>query len=470
MIRILAILITYNISAIAIVAQNNQDTTRVFTEEHPLVYEDAWDLWPYTFLNEAGDPVGYNIDLLRLIMKRLDIPYIVKLKPTSQALTDLKTGHADLMCGMAANFHDEYAKYGKSVIQLFTHSLVHQKGEVPAVKTIDDLASHRVLVHQGAFSHHLMIEHGWDNYAVPYNDMQEAIQKAHIDPNSLVLWNTMSLKWLINKFKYDNLKISPVDIQHGEYRFMSNNQELLNKIDSVYALLNSEGQFQAIQNKWFYPERVESGIPIWIWHVAQVLIILIIASLIYYGVYRIRERKMTKDITKSNKRLALILKTSKVKIWIYHVANRTVTALGKNGKPETTLPSVEYFRQTNPEDFERLKNAIESITKGEENKITLNILAKDSLEEREFRNFTAELSVLHRDKNGRPTEIIGTRSDITEERIKQQKVKDMMLRYQNIFNSTMIDMIAYDENGIINDLNDKSINALTKSARHKARK
>ena len=463
MIRILAILITYNISAIAIVAQNNQDTTRVFTEEHPLVYEDAWDLWPYTFLNEAGDPVGYNIDLLRLIMKRLDIPYIVKLKPTSQALTDLKTGHADLMCGMAANFHDEYAKYGKSVIQLFTHSLVHQKGEVPAVKTIDDLASHRVLVHQGAFSHHLMIEHGWDNNAVPYNDMQEAIQKAHIDANSQVLWNTMSLKWIINKFKYDNLELSPVDIQHGEYRFMSNNQELLNKIDSVYALLNSEGQFQAIQNKWFYPERVESGIPIWIWYVALVLIILIIASLIYYGVYRIRERKMTKDITKSNKRLALILKTSKVKIWIYHVANRTVTALGKNGQPETTLPSVEYFRQTNPEDFERLKNAIESITKGEENKITLNILAKDSLEEREFRNFTAELSVLHRDKNGRPTEIIGTRSDVTEERIKQQKVKDMMLRYQNIFNSTMIDMIAYDENGIINDLNDKSINALKKT-------
>ena len=463
MIRILAILITFNISTIAIVAQNNQDTTRVFTEEHPLVYEDAWDLWPYTFLNEAGDPVGYNIDLLKLIMKRLDIPYIVKLKPTSQALKDLKTGHADLMCGMAANFHDEYAIYGKSVIQLFTHSLVHQKGEIPAVKTIEDLASHRVLVHQGAFSHHLMIEHGWDNNAVPYNDMQEAIQKAHIDANSQVLWNTMSLKWIINKFKYDNLELSPVDIQHGEYRFMSNNHGLLNKIDSVYTLLNSEGQFQAIQNKWFYPEREESGIPIWIWYVALVLIILIIASLIYYVVYRIREKKMTKDIIKSNKRLALILKTSKVKIWIYHVANRTITALGNDGQPETTLPSVEYFRQTDPKDFERLKNAIESITKGKENKITLNVLAKDSPEEKEFRNFTAELSVLHRDKNGRPTEIIGTRSDVTEERIKQQKVKDMMLRYQNIFNSTMIDMIAYDENGIINDLNDKSINALKKT-------
>lgn len=463
MIRILAILITYNISTINIVAQNYQDSTRVFTEERPLVYEDAWDLWPYTFLNEAGDPAGYNIDLLKLIMKRLDIPYIVKLKPSSEALKDLKSGHADLMCGMSAKFHDDYAKYSKNIIQLFTHSIVHHKSEQPAVKATEDLASHRILVHQGAFSHHLMIDNGWGNNAVPYNDMQEAVQKAHIDPNSQVLWNTLSLKWLINKFKYENLNLSPVEMQNGEYRFMSNNQELLNKIDSIYTQLNSEGQFQAIQNKWFYPDRVDSGIPVWIWYVAIILILLIIFSLIYYSIYRKREKKMTRDITKNNNRLALILKTSNVKIWIYHVDNKTVTALDNDGQPQTTLPSVEYFKQTSPEDFERLKTAIESIVKGKENKITLNVLAKDSPEEKEFRNFTAELSVLHRDKNGKPIDLIGTRSDVTEEMMKQQKVKDMMLRYQNIFNSTMIDMIAYDENGIINDLNDKALRALGKT-------
>ncbi len=460
---ICVLLIIFSLSTAPVAAQDKNDSTRVFTEEHPLVFEDAWDLWPYSFLNEAGDPVGYNIDLLKLIMKRLDIPYIVKLKPTSEALKDLKSGYADLMCGMEADFHDDYAKYGKSVIQLFTHSLVHQKGEQPAVKATEDLASYRVLVHTGAFSHHLMINHGWGDNAIPYNDMQEAVQKAHIDPNSQVLWNTMSLKWLINKFKYDNLDLSPVDMQHGEYKFMSNDQVLLNRIDSVFTLLNSEGQFQAIQNKWFYPDRQDSGIPTWIWYVAIILVILIIASLIYYSFYRMRERKMTRDIIKSNKRLALILKTSKVKIWIYHIANRTITALDNDGQPEATQPSVEYFKQTNPQDFERLKNAIESIARGKEDKVTLNILAKDSPEEPEFRNFTAELSVLHRDKNGKPTDLIGTRSDVTEERIKQQKVKDMMLRYQNIFNSTMIDMIAYDENGIINDLNDKSLQALNRT-------
>ena len=97
----------------SVFARQTPDSTRVFTEEHPLVYEDAWDLWPYSFLNENGDAVGYNIDLLRMLCKELDIPYVVKLKPTQDALNDLKDGHADLMCGMDANFHNEYGQYGK---------------------------------------------------------------------------------------------------------------------------------------------------------------------------------------------------------------------------------------------------------------------------------------------------------------------------------------------------------------------
>ena len=38
----------------------DSDSTVVFNREHPLVYEDAWDLWPYTFLNENGEPDGYH--------------------------------------------------------------------------------------------------------------------------------------------------------------------------------------------------------------------------------------------------------------------------------------------------------------------------------------------------------------------------------------------------------------------------
>ena len=52
----------------------SDDNDSPYTEEQPLVYEDAWDLWPYAFLNDTGEPVGYNIDLLRLIFRELAVP------------------------------------------------------------------------------------------------------------------------------------------------------------------------------------------------------------------------------------------------------------------------------------------------------------------------------------------------------------------------------------------------------------
>lgn len=66
------------------------DSIPTYTLNHPLVYEDSWDLWPYVFLDEEGNAVGYNVDLLRLLLSELDIPYIIKLKPTTAVLHELK--------------------------------------------------------------------------------------------------------------------------------------------------------------------------------------------------------------------------------------------------------------------------------------------------------------------------------------------------------------------------------------------
>ena len=453
--RIWLILITYLLSLTAASAQES-DSTRGFTKDNPLVYEDAWDLWPYAFLNENGEPVGYNIDLLKLIFKELDIPYIIKLKPTTEALNDLKAGQADLMCGMDAHFHDDYAMYSKSVLQLFTHSIVHQKGIKAVIHEVEDLANYRVIVHNGSFSHHLMIRKGWGKNAIPYDDMQEAVQKAHLDANSQIVWNTLSLKWLIHKFQFDNLELSPVDVQHGEYKFMSNNPRLLQRIDSVYTILRSQDRLAYIQNKWFYPERQDTGIPSWVWRLAILLALGAFASLIYYVIYRQREKKMKILLHSNNNRMALILNTSKVRIWIYHVASRTVTPLDEKGNPMPSYPSVDFFRQTTPSDFERLSNALASISSQKEEHVTLNIIGKDEATDSELRNFTVALSVLRRNKEGHPTDIIGTRSDTTEDRLKQKQAKENMLRYQAVFNSAMIDMVVYDENGIIIDMNEKA--------------
>ncbi len=432
------------------------EVTREFTEEHPLVYEDAWDLWPYAYLNDNGDPVGYNIDLLKLIFKRLGIPYQIKLRPTSLALNDLKAGRADVMCGMDAHFHNDYALYGKSVIQIFTHSVLHRKSEPVTVKTVEDLAHQKVLVHDGSFSHHLMIRHGWGNNAVPYNDMQQAVHLLHNEPGHQVVWNTLSLKFLIRKFRYEELELTPVNIQHGEYKFMSNNPRLLHQMDSVYSILNAEGSLQPIQNKWFYPEKKDTGIPSWIWMVIAALLLFTLVSLLFYAGYRRKERRMTKTLRSSNRRLALILKTSHVRIWVYHVAAMTITEFDENGRQKGELLTPNYFFYSLlKDDFDRIQQALADISMKNVEELTLDVQAKEGTQGA-LRSLTIALSVLRRDKNGKPMDIIGTTSDVTEEKLRQRQTKDAMLRYKTVFNNSMVDIVAYNGDGVIIDMNEKA--------------
>ena len=438
------------------VASHETDSTQVFDVEHPLVYEDAWDLWPYTFYNENGEPDGYNIDLLKLIFKRLEIPYIVKLKPTSEALNDLKAGKSDLMLGMDAGFHDEFGLYGKSVISLFTHSVVHQKDVEPKVKSIKDLAKHQVIVHEGAFSHHLMQDNGWGANAIGYNDMKEAIQKASIDPSSEIVWNTMSLKWLIQKYQTTNLTLSPIDIPHGEYKFMSRNTRLLAQLDSVYSLILAEERLTPIQNKWFYPERTETGIPSWIWQLAIAVGILALCSIISYFLYHLREKKLTKDLKRKNDRLALILRTSNVRFWTYDTTTKTFTSMDENGHPKESATLLEFSQFYPKDSFEKMVNGMNKLLRQEVDQLTLELKGKEDNHSQDMRDYTFSLAVLRRHKNGQPSVLIGTRSDITEERRLEKTAENTMLLFQTVFNSSMIDMVYYDANGMLYDFNEKA--------------
>ncbi len=436
-------------------AQAN-DSTRVFTLENPLVYEDAWDLWPYSFLNASGEAVGYNIDLVKLICQELDIPYVIKLKPTSQSLTDLKNGEADLMLAMEADYHDEFAHYGKSVVQIFTHSVLHRKGEPARIAIENDLSKYPVIVHEGSFSHHLMEDKGWGQNAQPYNDMREAVQYVHNTPGSRIVWNTLSLKWLMRTLHFDDLELTPVNMPHGDYKFLSNNTQLLEQIDEIYTQLESEGKLQVIQNKWFYPERKDTGVPSWIWEAVVVLVLLLICAIIYYSIYRNREKKMTETIRRSNNRLSLIMKTNKVRVWTFNVAQKTLTLYDEDGQVEYgNQPPTFFFKYVQVEDVRRISDALLKIVQGEEDRVSLEVRSTE-FSDGNIHIFAIVLSTLRYDRYGNPTDIVGTTSDVTVARRRQEQVKNTKLRYESIFNSKLVDIITFDELGYINNMNEKT--------------
>ena len=438
------------------IAYAQKDSVIVYSEQRPLVYEDAWDLWPYVFLNENGEPDGYNIDLLKMIFKELDIPYIIKLRPTLEAQKDLKEHKSDLMLRMDADFARNNSSYGKTIVQIFTHSLVSPKNQTIHAQKGKDLVNYPVIVHEGSFSHYKLLDNQWAKEIIPFGDMKEAIQTVSSENKGVILWNSMSLKWLMMKYHTDNLELTPIDFPYGEYKFFANDHHLLNQLDSVYSSLRAKDQLTAIQNKWFYPERHESGIPSWIWDWIKICAVLAIAVVIYYIFFKVREHQMTKKITKENERLSLIMRTSNVKFCTYDVATQFFVMMDSAGYPERSYSLLEFSHRFDPNDFALLTEGLRQVIEEKAPTYTLQLKEYEN-DLIHSSNYTATLSVLRRDRHKKPSVIICSKTDTTQERLRQQLIKESMLRYQSLFNSAMVDMVYYDADGFITDMNSKSL-------------
>ena len=457
--RILALLVACHLSLGITHAQQNKDSIVVYNDKRPLIYEDAWDLWPYVFLNENGEPDGYNIDLLKMIFKELDIPYEIRLRPTLEAQKDLKEHKSDLMLRMDADFARHNSSYGRTIVQIFTHSLVKPKGQAVNARNGKELSRYPVIVHDKSFSHYKLLESGWAKEIIPYDDMKEAIQNVSTENNGIILWNSMSLKWLMTKYHTDNLEIIPFDFPYGEYKFFANDQHLLNQLDSVYSILRSNDRLTAIQNKWFYPERQETGIPSWIWDMVKFFTILAVGILVYYTFFKIRERKMTQKINKENQRLSLIMKTSNVMFCTYNVSSQYFTVMDSSGHAERSYSLLEYSHRFDPNDFTNLTDGLRNVIEGKSETVTIQLKEYEN-NLIDSNNYTVTLSVLRRDKHKRPSIIIILKTDTTQDRMRQALIKESMLRYQSLFNSALVDMVYYDADGYISDMNTKSLSVM----------
>ena len=457
--RILALLVACHLSLGIAHAQQDKDSIIVYNDKRPLIYEDAWDLWPYVFLNENGEPDGYNIDLLKMIFKELDIPYEIRLRPTLEAQKDLKEHKSDLMLRMDADFARHNSSYGRTIVQIFTHSLVKPKGQAVNARNGKELSRYPVIVHDKSFSHYKLMENGWAKEIIPYDDMKEAIQNVSTENNGIILWNSMSLKWLMTKYHTDNLEIIPFDFPYGEYKFFANDQHLLNQLDSVYSILRSNDRLTAIQNKWFYPERQETGIPSWIWDMVKFFTILAVGILVYYTFFKIRERKMTQKINKENQRLSLIMKTSNVMFCTYNVSSQYFTVMDSSGHAERSYSLLEYSHRFDPNDFTNLTDGLRNVIEGKSETVTIQLKEYEN-NLIDSNNYTVTLSVLRRDKHKRPSIIIILKTDTTQDRMRQALIKESMLRYQSLFNSALVDMVYYDADGYISDMNTKALSVI----------
>ena len=164
------------------------------------------------------------------------------------------------------------------------------------------------------------------------------------------------------------------------------------------------------------------------------------------------------DTMKQKARLALILKTGRLRLWLYYPASRHYRYLSEAGEYEREYNPSEFALFWHRDDMEVLRSTVFDICDGKQQSAKINLRSRAD-KESECNYYTVSISVASRDADGVPTTIMGIQHDITEEHRRQDKLNQLLIRYHTIFNSSLLDMLYYDNQGVLRDINERACKA-----------
>ena len=117
---------------------------------------------------------------------------------------------------------------------------------------------------------------------------------------------------------------------------------------------------------------------------------------------------------------------------------------------------IDFSHFYDYDDFEEMRSVIFDIKDGKKESESLHIHASKQPNSDRQTLYDVHIAVLKRDKDGKPEILLGTKRDITDRVFERLRAQEQVMQYQTVFNSSLVDMVFYDEDGYLTDINDHS--------------
>ena len=199
--------------------------------------------------------------------------------------------------------------------------------------------------------------------------------------------------------------------------------------------------------------------------VVVVLVVAILVVVAYNWVYLKRTREANARQKEQNAHLALVLFAGRLRIWKYLPATRHYLFLSEEGSMEQRYNPIDFAQFFDRDDFETLRSTIFDICEGKRNSAVVTLVS-NAKDDAFLRHYEVTVSVDRRDVNGHVTSILGIQHDVTEEYRRLESVNQLLLRYHTVFNSSLIDVVYYDGQGVLRDINERACKAFGVSDRN----
>src|SRR5690554_2876662 len=266
---------------------------------------------PYEFINDQGEPDGFNVELFREIAKELNFEYELQLEPWAAVRQQLETGEIDIITGtMVSPAHAQELEFGlpHSVMTfgIFTHADEN-------FKTLEELRDKEVIVQNGDLMHDYLLETGLTTHIITVTDQLEGLELINRGQYDAALMSNFQGAYLLKKHKLNKVVVHTSSIEPRRYAMAGakGNEELIQTLNMGLFQLKTNGTYDRLYNKWF--QVYESGYQFkrlrpWLYGGAALLLFLGVVVLIM----RQQVRRTVRRLGESESKLSSLAELSPV--------------------------------------------------------------------------------------------------------------------------------------------------------------
>ncbi len=208
---------------------------------------------PFEYLDEAGQPAGYNVDLTRAIAREMGLDVEVRLGPWAEIRRALAEGEVDALQGMFYSTERDLTFDFTPPHTVVSYVAVVREGEGPAPNTLDQLAGRQLVVQRDDIMHDFARENGLDERLVAVPAQEDALRELVQGKHDCALVARMTALFWITKHGWEGtLRLAREPLLAPQYCYaVPNNQKaLLAQLSEGLKLLEESGEYRRIHNKW----------------------------------------------------------------------------------------------------------------------------------------------------------------------------------------------------------------------------
>jgi signal transduction histidine kinase/ABC-type amino acid transport substrate-binding protein len=427
---------------------------REYTEDHPLVIVSDWEFPPYEFRNDNGEPDGYNVEVLDLILNNLKVPHRYMMQEWFQCTRSFENHEADLIHALANNYSKHPYVMTQNMITYYPVKVVRRKSQTP-LQSISELKEDDTLMVKDNDYVALRIKAIQNKpFHTEYHTPREALSAIRNGHRAYFIWGGTPLKMKIKEYGLDSLLLDDIDIPAGELRIIGYDKELIDAIDDAYARLEQSGELQPIHDKWFNPERVHNdSSPIALFALIGSVIAIII-TLLLSRLIRARIRAATNRSEDINGMMKQALQMGNFYIFEYNIRTDHMRNIHGQLIPEEELTLEAFTSRFEPADQQDFIHHTQSLIAGKEQSRYFNRLFNIGTGESPDWRHLEGTAIFEKEK-GKPCFIVYAVKDITLDVEAERINQEMSNKYIRMFETNLIAMSFYDKDGWLVEANEK---------------